>query len=33
MYLLQYGKMVEVWGSLVGLAGSGLFIVGIFKKK
>lgn len=27
------GKWTEVWGSLVGLAGSGLFIIGIFKKK
>lgn len=27
------GKWTEVWGSLIGLAGSGLFIVGIFKKK
>ncbi len=27
------GKWIEVWGSLVGLAGSGFFIIGIFKKK
>lgn len=26
------GKWTEVWGSLIGLVGSGLFIIGIFKK-